>query len=347
MPENLRELDPSDMYGHIHRFPEQLEQAMEIGRNIRLDRDYSGVKTVVLAGMGGSAIGGDTVIALTSPFIEVPMVVRRHTSLPNWVGESTLVFVLSYSGNTQETVSCLKDAVRRNAMVAGITSGGMIKDELDGLGAPVVTIPSGYPPRACLGYLSVPVVYFLRETGLISESMEGQMTRAVAHLRKWRDVFGKPDEANPAYGIARQIYDSLPVIYGVEDGSAAVARRWRSQLEENGKMVAFHHLLPEMSHNEIVGYENNPELMKRLSVMWLIGAGESGSLRTRQRLTRSIIGDAVKIQLDIESRGDTRIEKLFYLIHLGDWVSFWAAMFHGTDPTPVHKIDRLKVLLRR
>lgn len=347
LPESLKKLDASDMYGLIRGFPEQLEDAIEMAKNIQPRHRYSGVTGIVLAGMGGSAIAGDMAATLVARWLTVPWQVVRDYRMPPWVSENTLGIFLSYSGRTEETLSCLKDALNRGAAVAGVTSGGDLQESVSEGGGDLMKIPSGYPPRAALGYLCIPVVYFLHRIGLVRESLDGQLRGAVSYLKTLREQFSQAEQTNPAYSIARSIYTSIPVIYGGDGITAPAALRWRGQLGENGKILAFHHHLPEMNHNEIVGYENNPDLVGRLCVLWLMDRNDHSQIRKRQRLTRGIIGSRVEQQIDIEAEGANSVERLFYLIHLGDWVSFWVAMHHGTDPTPVSKIDRLKLSLSR
>lgn len=345
LPASYRKFDPSDMYGLIYRFPDQMEDAMKMGREIGPRRRYPDVTGLVLAGMGGSAIAADIASALISSGLEVPSVVVRDYRLPRWVGKETLVICLSYSGSTEETLSCLDDAVNRGALVAGITSGGELRERLIKSGHDVITVPAGYPPRAALGYMAVPLLYFLHRIGLARESLDSRLQGAAARLASDRDLFSRVEQKNPAFTIARRIYTTIPVIYGSGVITASAALRWRGQLEENGKMVAFHHLLPEMNHNEIVGYGNHPDLTGQMSLLWLMDADDHPRTRKRQTLSRRIIGRAVKRQIDIEAKGENSVERLFYLVHLGDWVSFWAAMHHGCDPTPVDKIEQLKLFL--
>jgi len=339
------EIDTSNMFDFIYRFPEQIEEAIEIGNKIQLERDYSAIKSICFSGMGGSAIGGDIVTVLTNQLLKIPSVVIRNYSLAHWIGNDSLVFLLSYSGNTEETLHCLDDALGRKSMVAGITSGGKLHQRLLEQNADVITIPPGFPPRASLGYLATPVLYFLFNAGFITHSLEKSLVDTVERLKVLRDRFCQADENNPAYQIANQIYDSLPVIYGEADRTEVIAKRWRTQLEENGKMVAFHHALPEMNHNEIVGYQNNPDLLKTMTIIWLSDRDDFSKTQKRQKLTQEIIGDMARSQINVKSRGETEVERMFYLIHLGDWISFWVAILHNTDPTPVEKIDRLKLSL--
>lgn len=333
------------MFGRIYGFPEQMDEAMEIGEKVKLRGDYPSPRAIAIAGMGGSAIAGDLLNLLISRSCEIPVAVSRNYRLPPWVGDDCLSLLLSYSGNTEETLSCLDDAMERNAVAVGITSGGKLKERMTGSGADVVTIPPGLPPRASLGYLAIPGLYFLKKIGIVSGTIEESLSRAADHLRACREEFSEPRQNNKAFEIARTIHDGIPVIYGGANGSAVVALRWKTQIEENGKMVAFHHSLPEMNHNEIVGFENNRDLLKKICVIWLEDRDDHPRIRLRQKLTREIIGTMAKAQIDVQSRGKTWIDRLFYLIYMGDWVSFWVAMLHRTDPTPVAKIDRLKQAL--
>ena len=142
--------------------------------------------------------------------------------------------------------------------------------------------------------------------------------------------------------MAKKIYGSIPIIYGDARYTGSVALRFRGQLEENAKMVAFHHSLPEMNHNEIVGYLNNPELLNNLGILWLMDESQHPRTALRQSLTKNLIGDIVGYQEEICSMGSSLMERLFYLIHYCDWVTYWCAVLHGTDPTPVKRIQTLK-----
>ena len=338
----MQDYDPLGMFENIYRFPEQMEEAIKIGAEVNLSGDYSSIQSVVFCGMGGSAIGGDIVAALVSSSMNTSLSVIRNYTLPAWVGEETLVICVSYSGNTEETLACFDEAKSRGAIIAGISSGGELSKRLKQMDADLIAIPDGHPPRASLGYLAIPGLFLLEKSGLLDYSVEEDLLKTAAHLKSWRDSFGEKGADNQTLKVAETIYNSIPVIYGEACGTGAVALRWRGQLAENGKMVSFHHVLPEMNHNEIVGYQNNPELLKRLGVIWLIDKDHHERTLKRQQLTRNILGDNVRYQLEIVSEGVSLFERFFYLIYFGDWVSFWVAMLHKTDPSPVEKIDRLK-----
>ncbi|NOZ76017.1 MAG: bifunctional phosphoglucose/phosphomannose isomerase [FCB group bacterium] len=335
--------DPQNMKQSIYEFPDHMGIAMEIGKKIRLKRNYSSVRNIVVTGMGGSAIGGDVTTALMFHGLKVPFRVNRHYNLPSWVDESTLVICSSYSGNTEETLSAFKDAVNRGAMVMGITTGGMLEKMLRKYGFEYITIPSGLQPRAALAFSFIPMIYLGIQAGFIEGSdPTDELNKARSLLESVRDQYSKELPENPTYKLARAIYGTLPVIYGESETTGIAAVRWKGQLAENSKMLAYCNDLPELNHNEIVGWENNPDLLKSISVIWLLDPKSHTRVIYRQRISENIINSRVAGQYMIEVTGSNTFSRFLHLIHYGDWVSYWCAIAHGTDPTPVHKIDRLK-----
>ncbi|MFQ6608142.1 MAG: bifunctional phosphoglucose/phosphomannose isomerase [Fidelibacterota bacterium] len=345
-PDNkIRQLDPDNMFGYIFDFPEQLESAMKVGQYIKLKGDVTEVRNVIIAGMGGSAIAGDVAAAIIGSKCRIPIVVIRNYSLPEWVNASSMVICLSYSGNTEETLSCLHDAFERGATTLGITTGGQLAAELEEQDSDVVIIPDRLPPRAALGYLVVPLLSILKKYGVLNLGNEKTLTSTIDLLKTERNILSQGNSDGHAWVLANAIHTSVPVIYGEARTTAAVALRWRGQLEENAKMVAFHNVLPEMNHNEIVGYHNNPNLLDQLGIIWLSDSSDHERNQKRRELTKSIIGNKCLYQIEVKGKGNSYMERLFYLIHLGDWVSYWCAILHKTNPTPVDNIVQLKKLL--
>jgi len=343
---DFRKLDPVDMHSQIVNFPKQIEDALAIGEGYDPKGVFSDISSVVIAGMGGSGIGGDLIRALTVDSANTPIEVVRDYCLPAWVDGRTLVICVSYSGNTEETLSCLGNAIKRGAKVAGITSGGEMESRLNDVDGNVIKIPGGNPPRASLGYVSIPALVFLQKCDLTNyKSINKDLQDASGRIKQLRDDFSDPSDRNSTFVLAKTVYDSVPIIYGDARYTGAVALRWRGQLEENGKMLAFHHTLPEMNHNEIVGYKNNPDLLKRMGIIWLIDKDQHERTTLRQSLTRKLIGETVCYQEEVRSRGTSLAERLLYLVHFGDWVSYWCAVLHGVDPTPVERIESLKAKL--
>lgn len=338
----MNDLDKSNMYLAIYDFPNQMAQAMEIGSKISLTGNYTNVNGIVVAGMGGSAIGGDVARIAAAGELRVPMVVSRDYSLPGWVNENTLIICSSYSGNTEETLSAFDDAVHKKAMIIGVSTGGELTNRITKAGMDVVEIPGGLQPRAALAFSFVPMLYLLKGAGLTGGSFINSLSASIKELKNVRETWGAEGESNPAWTTAQGIYKTIPIIYSDSDLAEVAALRLKGQLNENAKMHAWSNRLPELNHNEIVGWEKNPELLKKLSVIWLSDAqGHKRNLKRRE-VTREIIGELSACELVLIADGDSPLERLIYLIHLGDWISYWCALAHCTDPTPVVKIDQLK-----
>ena len=334
--------DPENMFGSIWDFPENLTEALELGEKISLNHAYRHIQNVVVAGMGGSAIGGDVISVLEKDNLDVPFVVCRGYSLPNWVNENTLIVCSSYSGNTEETLSALDDAVSKNAQICGITTGGKIADKLKELNKDVVIIPSGLQPRAALAFSFVPMAKCLEKAAVLTLSFGDWMDSAIETIIQAREIYSKENDKNPVYELAQQIHDRIPVIYADNSTLGVAAIRLKGQICENAKMLAYHNELPEFNHNEIVGWENNPDIFEKLFVLWLTDANDNPRVKHRQEITQDILNEAGVDQYVLEMTGNLFQERFLHMIHYGDWLSYWCAILHGTDPSPVVKISRLK-----
>jgi len=335
------------MFEAIYDFPGQMQQAIEIGERIELKNTYEKIRNIVVAGMGGSAIGGDVVRMLIKDDLKIPFVVSRNYTLPNWVNENTLVICSSYSGNTEETLSAYEEAKSKKAQICGISTGGVLTEKLRAAGLDLVSIPAGLQPRAALAFSFIPMLFLLRKIGLIGDGFRAGLDSAIAVLSTEREKYSTENEDNPTYKLARQIYNTIPIIYGEADSTAIIANRWKGQFCENAKMLAYANELPEMNHNEIVGWENNASLFADLSVIWLVDESNHQRVLLRQKVTQNILQDLGSHQQVVSFPGKNRIERLIHQIHFGDWVSYWCAMAHNTDPSPVKKIDLLKNELKK
>ncbi len=334
--------DPSEMKKSIYDFPEHMQEAISIGQSINLHGNYDQIKNVVVAGMGGSAIGGDVVRALMSDKMKVPFFVSRHYQLPSWVNESTLVICSSYSGNTEETLSAFENAVNRSATILGITTGGKLEKLLNEQNLDCVKIPGGLQPRAALAFSFVPMLFVAQKIGLVDQDPTENLHLTIDLLKKVRDQYQSETDDNPTFALANRIAQTIPVIYGETESTEVVAVRWKGQLAENSKMLSYCNFLPELNHNEIVGWENNPELMKHLSLIWLVDDSGHKRVKYRHQISQKIINSNPAMQHTVKVNGPDHFSRFLHLIHFGDWVSYWCAKVHGTDPTPVHKIDQLK-----
>ena len=340
-------IDPENMHKLIFDFPDHIVQALKIGKKITNHNHYEDIQNIVIAGMGGSAIGGDLVKLLTKNELKIPFVISRNYKLPNWVNQNTLVICSSYSGNTEETLSCFDDSLNKGAKIIGISTGGkltelLIKNKFD-----LITIPSGLQPRAALAFSFVPMLCLLNKLGFISSNFIQELNSSIDLLNTLRDKYCGQNDQNPSYTIAQRIYKTIPIIYGENECTGIIALRWKGQLSENAKMLVFCNDLPEMNHNEIVGWENNKTIIKKFSVIWLKDPEDHPRVIARQTSTKDMIGKIASNHENISLKGDTQFIRLLHLVHYGDWVSYWCAILHQTDPTSVTKIDQLKRILSK
>lgn len=340
-----KNIDPSNMYQSIYNFPDHMVKAIRIGTEISLKNSYPDIRNIIVAGMGGSAIGGDVVRLLTKNMLKVPMLISRNYTLPYWVDKHTLVICSSYSGNTEESLSAFRHAREKGATIVGVSTGGELTDLMNKAGLDLVLIPPGLQPRAALAFSFIPMLYLLYEIGLINGAFIPDLEETIELLNEKRITYSKESPINPAYILAEKIYNTLPIIYGETESTGIIAVRWKGQLSENAKMLAYCNDLPELDHNEIVGWENNPQIMKNISLIWLKDRDEHARVSMRRDSTHDIIGDFAGAHETVSVSGKTSLERYLHLIQLGDWLSYWCAILHETDPTPVHNIDRLKSIL--
>ena len=340
--EEISKIDPSGMRSLIRNFPQQVEEAVGIGAAAKIKFPISKINNIVVSGLGGSAIGGDLLRAYLADEIGVPIAVSRNYVLPEYVNERSLVVVSSYSGNTEETISSHRDAVKRKAKVLCITSGGSVKAFAVKKKQPVIDIPGGLPPRAALGYSFFPTLIVLSKLGFF-KSKKKDIGETIALLKENAAVYGDPASMNnPALSIAQSLHGKLPVVYSSVDRFDAVNVRWRGQISENAKSLAYGHVFPELDHNEIVGWEVLKDSMKKIHVVILRDNGDNPRIQLRMDITKNVIRDFADGITEVRSEGKSVLTRMFSLLYLGDWVSFYLAMLNGVDPTPVKKIDFLK-----
>ncbi len=342
---SYQHIDTDNMHQSIYEFSDHLVKALEICKAIALKNQYSDIHNVVVAGMGGSAIGGDVARLLCKNELKVPMVVSRNYTLPGWVNENTLVICSSYSGNTEETLAAFEHARVKGAQIVGISTGGTLSEKMAEFELDLVTIPGGLQPRAALAFSLVPMLFLMKQTGLIGSETMDQLPGAASFIASIRDGYGKQSEDNPTYSLAQRIYKTIPVIYGETDAAGTLAVRFKGQLNENAKMLAYCNELPEMNHNEIVGFKNNQDILNHISIIWLKDEKDHPRTAVRQESSQEIIYDLCANHEVVSAVGDSVATRFLHLIHYGDWVSYWCAILHQTDPTPVKKIDRLKAIL--
>ncbi len=330
--ENMREL--------LIKFPQQWEEAIKLTDNIELTLNTEIIDNICLAGMGGSAIGADLIRAYSYSSCQHPVQVVRHYNIPEWVNDNTLFIACSYSGNTEETLSALGQAQAKGAQTAAVTSGGKLLLTASDQEFDYIKIPGGLPPRAALGYSFVPLFRIFQKLRYI-ETGDDTLADTAEFLHHQGDLLADLQESE-AFTIAEKVADTLPIIYSDATIMEPVNLRWRGQFEENAKTLAYGNLLPEMNHNEIVGWEQIAHLTGRLSVIMLTDRNDHEKVQQRMQIVEELIGDHTASVHILKGGGEDRLTRIFSLIQLGDWVSFYLAMINEVDPTSVAKIDLLK-----
>lgn len=335
--------DPGKMLEALWNLPEQCEEALAIGRGVKIPADYGQVSNIVVTGLGGSAIGGDFLRLFVSDKAGVPVIVNRDYTLPKFVDSRTLLFAVSYSGNTEETISAYSDAVSRGARIVALTNGGKLREMAEKDGFPVIVVPAGISPRAATGYLLVPALTVLETIGLIGD-LTPEINEMTTVLRSLREQL-RPEitvDRNQAKSTALRLKGKIPVIWAAGGNTEVVATRWKGQINENGKAPAYWNVFPELNHNEIVGFEEPQDLLKQMEIIILRDKHDHPRVRLRMDISKEIILDTVSGITEIWSSGEGRLARLFSLTYIGDYVSVYLAALYGIDPTPVKKIDYLK-----
>jgi len=348
--EQIRQIDPQNMYNRIFDFPEQMADALKIGMAWKVDyEDFIGVKNIVVVGMGGSAIGGELMRSFARSQLIVPVDICRNYVLPEYVDDESLVIVSSYSGNTEETLMALDDAIRRKAMLAAITTGGILEDVANLNQIPLAKLPGGLQPRAALGYSFIPLLLFLEKIRLL-RNVEKEIRDSISKLTAYRDGYieDNPVEQNQAKKLAERIHGRIPIIYSGPSLFDAVALRWKGQICENGKNLAFCNVYPEFNHNELVGWTDTVAPYRdKLLVLQLRDAEDLPQIRSRMNVVKEIIERLEVEVIDVHSKGIPSLERMLSLVQLGDFVSYYLAVLNRVDPTPVTAIEELKQRLAK
>ena len=352
-PKSYSTIDKENMLHIILRFPEALKEAYEKFTNVEFPKDirigkvsisYGYPSNVVICGMGGSAIGGDILKYWLMNEVPLHIDVVRDYVLPSYVDESTLVLVVSYSGNTEEALSCLNHALKKKSMVVTITSNGLLKRYSSMFGLPTFILPQGLPPRTALPYLFTAMAMALERSG-INLHLSFNIDETFKILSNLRNEINPevPMEKNRAKQLAMKINGLFPIIHAYLTYYPA-AFRFKTQLNENSKYPAECEVLPEMNHNGIMGWEAH-DIIHNLLAIFLIGGDEPKEISVRIEATSEIISDSGAEVIKIVSTGVHRLSRLLSLVYLGDFTSYYLAIARGVDPTPVPSISRLKETL--
>ena len=321
----------------IEGFPAQLQEALAIARSASLKNAGAPVHNVVVAGMGGSGIGGSLVKALSAAELKVPLDVSKSYDVPGYINENSLFIACSFSGNTEETLSAAEKARLKGAQFVCITSGGKLEAFARQHGYDVILIPGhSNSPRASIGYGFVQLYFILHHFGLIPD-------RHFADLAKSADLLNAESTDIRSLSLERTAYckDKFPILYG-DAWLEAVLVRAQQQIAENSKQLSHVNVFPEMNHNELVGWKYPEVVFQNAATILLRSSFDHPRSSTRLDVCRDIFRDVAGTVWEIEAKGESRLQQAMYLIHLLDWLSFDLAEANGVDPFPVDVINFLK-----
>jgi glucose/mannose-6-phosphate isomerase len=341
--EKFNLIDKENMLDGLARFPEQIKEALRIAETIERV-SFLKIDNVVVAGMGASAISGDIMASLFRSTLDVPFVVNKEYDLPKWVNKDTLVICISYSGNTDETLSAFKIAFQKKCKIMCISTGGKLQEFAEKRGVLFVKIPAGLQPRAATAYLLFPSIIFLKKIGLLKTNIEADIEEAIAVTQDFAISNNKttPQENNLAKQLAIKLKGMIPQIYGW-GVYTPIAKRWRHQFNENSKMIARMDIVPDCNHNDIVGWSANPEISKLFScILFRDKDEESLDITTRLNFMRDLFHNTAGNLIEVTPKGKSQLAKMMYLMCLGDLTSCYLAIERGIDPSPVDIIKELK-----
>ena len=326
------------MNDYISDFTKHLTEALEIGQTTLLSEPHADIHNVLICGLGGSGIGGTIVNDLVSENINVPISATKDYSIPNFVDENTLVIASSYSGNTEETLYALEACQKRRAQIASVTSGGALEKSAKEKGFNCITIPGNQPPRAMFGYSFTQLFFLLNHYGLIDNSFISEFEKAIALLDSQEEAI-----KSEAKALAIKLYGTTPVIYTAA-GFEGVGVRFRQQINENSKMLCWHHVIPEMNHNELLGWRINTN---NLGVVYFRNKCDFDRNKVRIDINKEVISKFTDNISEVWSKGDSRIENSLYHIHLGDWTSWYLSEMNEVDAIEIDVINFLKSSLAK
>ena len=321
------------MKNYIAQFTEQLQDALNIGKAANLAKQKTEIKNVLILGLGGSGIGGSLIQDRVKESCAVPVLTNKDYNIPAFVNENTLIIVSSYSGNTEETLTALGQALERGAEVAAVTSGGKLEKLSEQHKFNLIKVPGGHPPRAMLAYSLVQLLIYFRHYNLFDVDIEKELSDAISLIKTEKEQIQKE-----ARVCAKSLKNTIPFIYAA-DGYGALAVRTKQQINENAKMLCHADVVPEMNHNELVGWAGGDE---KISVLFLRSKDEHPRNAKRIEINEMIIKKYTDNVHQVWSKGDSRIVRTLYLIHLGDWISIYLSELTGADPVEVKVIDYLK-----
>lgn len=335
--ELIKSVDTQNQFDVLKNTYQQIEYSWNLKLNLS-QIDVSKIKNIIVTGLGGSAIGGDLLLNFLKDEIKFPYQVNRNYNLPKYADENTLVIASSYSGNTEETLSALNDAIEKKCKVISITTGGKIETIANQNKIPVVKLLNGFQPRYALYLNFFALLKIFKSLNLI-ESQDKYVQQIISLLKEKSEIYSNGE--NDALKLAESLLGYTPVIYGVSDITSSVACRFKGQFNENSKIHAYYNLYPELDHNEIVGWESYQSTMN-FRVINILDETYNQQIKKRFEITSQLIKKSGAEIINLKSNEKEFKVRLIDLIYLGDWITYYLAILRNVDPTEIDNINYLK-----
>ena len=343
----LKEYDKHNMYDNIVNFHRQIAEGIKIGQGADLGQlRGKSFRNIILAGMGGSAIGGDLLRSFLKNELKIPFIIHRNYNLPAYADQDSLVICSSYSGGTEETLSAFATALAKGSSILCISTGGKLTDIARESNVPVIKIPSGMMPRAALGYSFTPILLVFGRLNLCKD-YKNDLDECSKMLNEWSKDYLFESSNNAAYELAVKLAGKIVVIYSGPDYFDTAALRFKGQIGENSKQLAFCSVFPEFNHNELVGWELAPSIADNYIVIVLRDVADHPQVARRMDVVGRILKNRGVEVLELFSRGKGLLSRIFSLIQMADFASYYLALINHQDPTPIDLIQLLKKELSR
>jgi glucose/mannose-6-phosphate isomerase len=341
----VRAVDKSNMLELAEKMPDFCGDAIQRTEKVKLP--FKKPKNIVVVGMGGSAIGGDMLRDWLYDRAPIPIQVCRDYVLPEYVDRDSLVIAVSYSGETEETLSAFLEALRRHCKLATISSGGHLQTFSEKFRIPHVLIPPNFPPRAAIAYTFVPLVIFIEKLNVVNGVREElEETISVLQRLSRENALQTPQKSNEAKKLATELEGTVPVIYGFRQ-YGSIARRLKCQFNENAKVPSKFDTFSELNHNEIAGWEGPENLTKVFSIILLRDPKEPPEIKRRIEVTKQIASSKVNKIMEIHARGKQKLTRMLSAMYVGDFASVYLAVLRGVNPTTIRTIDQLKQEMKK
>jgi glucose/mannose-6-phosphate isomerase len=316
----------------VEGFTKQLQEALDIANAATLTKKNN-VHNIVITGLGGSGISGTILSELVSSECPVPIIANKDYFLPDFVNANSLVIISSYSGNTEETTSAMQQAIAKKAQIVCVTSGGKVQEIAKQHHLDVILIPGGNPPRSCIGYSLVQLFKIMQFNGFVKTDLLAQVQSTITLLDNEKAAI-----KTEATAIAKTLLHKIPVIYSLGT-CEGIAVRFRQQINENSKMLCWHHTFPEMNHNELVGWTEKND---SLAVVTFRTSFDYERTIKRYDICKPLFAKFSSSVTDIMAKGSSKTEQFFYLVNIGDWISCYIADLKNIDAVEVDVITSLK-----